>query len=84
VLNGIRQGAILSPVLFCVYFDPLLNNLNTAGVGCHIGSFFVGALVYADDLVLLAPSASAMRCILRICDEYAAQFKVVFNASKSK
>jgi len=84
VLNGVRQGAILSPVLFCVYFDTLLSNLNAAGKGCHIGSFFVGALAYADDLVLLAPSANAMRCMLRICDEYAAQFKVVFNASKSK
>jgi len=84
VLNGVRQGAILSPVLFCVYFDTLLSNLNAAGKGCHIGSFFVGALAYADDLVLLAPSANAMRCMLRICDEYAAQFKVVLNASKSK
>ena len=48
--------------------------------------FFVGALACADNLVLLAPSAKAMRCMLRICEEYAAQFKVVFNfnASKSK
>jgi hypothetical protein len=84
VLNGVRQGAILSPVLFCVYFDNLLFSLNEAGTGCHIGSFFVGALAYADDLILLAPSANAMRCMLRICDDYAAQFKVVFNASKSK
>jgi len=30
-------------------------------------------------LVLLAPSANAMRCMLRICD---AQFKVVFSDSK--
>jgi hypothetical protein len=84
VLNGVRQGAILSPVLFCVYFDTLLISLSKADIGCHIGSFFVGALAYADDLVLLAPSANAMRCMLRICDDYAAQFKVVFNASKSK
>jgi len=31
--------------------------------------FFVGALAYADDLVLLAPT-HAMRQLLRICDEY--------------
>src|SRR5664279_3319090 len=81
---AIRQGAILSPVLFCVYFDVLLCKLSLAGVGCHIGLFFVGALAYADDLVLIAPSASAMRRMLQICDEYAVQYNVLFNAEKSK
>jgi len=33
VLNGVRQGAMLSPVLFCVYCDTLLSNLNAAGLG---------------------------------------------------
>ena len=84
VVNGVRQGAILSPILFCVYFDVLLNNLDSSGVGCHIGSFFVGALAYADDLVLLAPSANSMRSMLHICDTYAAQYNVLFNANKSK
>jgi len=84
VLNAVCQGAILSPVLFCVYFDTLLSNLNAARIGIHISSFFVGALAYADDLVLLAPSVNTMHCMLQICDEYAAQFKVVFNASKFK
>jgi len=35
--------------------------LSTAKYGCHIGLFFVGALDYADDLVLLASSANATR-----------------------
>ena len=30
--------------------------------------WFVGALAYADDLVLLAPSATAMRRLLSVCD----------------
>ena len=53
-------------------------------MGCHIGSHFVGALAYADDLVLLAPSANAMRRMLQVCDDYAAQYNVLFNATKSK
>jgi hypothetical protein len=84
VTNGVRQGAILSSILFCVYFDVLLNNLESSGIGCHIGSFFVGALAYADDLVLLAPSANAMRSMLHTCDIYAAEYNVLFNANKSK
>ena len=72
------------PCIILCYFDTLLSNLNAAGIGCHIGSFFVGIFAYADDLVLMAPSANAMQCMLRICNDYAAQFKVVFNASKCK
>jgi hypothetical protein len=48
-VNGVKQGAVLSPVPFCVYVDNLLVALSHAGVGCLIGSTFVGALAYADD-----------------------------------
>ena len=45
---------------------------------------FLGALAYADDIVLICPSATAMRQMLRICDCYAAEYHVSFNATKSK
>ena len=57
--------------------------LSESGVGCYIGNVFVGALAYADDIALLAPTSSAMWCLLRICDEYGQQFSVMFNAAKS-
>jgi len=50
VLNGVKQGGIVSPIMFCVYFDKLLLSLAESGVGCYIGRFFVGALAYADDI----------------------------------
>ena len=34
VLNGVKQGGVLSPVLFCVYINELLLKLSAAGVGC--------------------------------------------------
>ena len=45
---------------------------------------FVGALAYADDIVILAPSPSAMRILLRVCDSYAAKYDINFNPDKSK
>ena len=45
---------------------------------------FSGVLPYADDVVLLAPSAGAMRNMLLLCDDFANEFSVKFNASKSK
>ena len=63
--------------------DGLLVKLSNAGVGCF-WSFFVGGLAYADDLVLLSPSPTAMRKMFSICDEYAAELSIKFNANKSK
>ena len=82
--NGVKQGGVLSPVLFCVYIDGLLISLNRAGLGCHIGHMFVGVLAYADDLILLAPTPHAMRSMLQCCEQYAEEYDVLFNADKTK
>ncbi len=49
-----KQGGVLSLILFSIYLDGLLTNLNKKGVGCHMGNYFVGCLAYADDLTLIA------------------------------
>jgi len=59
-VNGVKQGGVLSPVLFCIYIDGLLTKLSESGVGCNMGEDFLGALAYADDIVLIAPSPSAI------------------------
>lgn len=84
IVNGVKQGAIISPILFCVYFDNLLLELQRVGVGCYIGRWFIGALAYADDVALLAPTPSALRRLIAVCENYAAKFHVTFNAAKSK
>jgi len=44
--------------LYGLYVDGLIGALFKAGVRRFSGNSFVGALVYADDIVSLAPSAS--------------------------
>jgi len=70
----VRQGRIISPILFCVYIDGLLQRLYESGVGCYIGNVFIGALTDADDVVLLAPTHSAMRRMLRVCEDFSKDF----------
>ena len=79
VKNGVRQGAILSPSLFCVYLDTLLTSLRDAGVGCHIGGTFCGAFGYADDVTLLAPSRQALQKMLNICEEFSSSHSILFS-----
>jgi hypothetical protein len=81
--NGVKQGAVLSPVLFCVYMDKLLSLLKLSNVGCHLGRRFAGALSYADDLALIAPTVHAARKLLLICESFATEYNVLFNSTKS-
>ena len=71
ISNGVKQGAVLSPILFTDYIDKLLSRLRESGVGCHIDDVFAVAFCYADDIVLLAPSLDALPHIISICEDYA-------------
>ena len=78
-----RQGGILSPYLFCVYADELSRMLNNVNTGCFVGASLVNHLMYADDLVLLAPSAAGLSLLLSACSYYGIEFDVKYNSTKS-
>ncbi len=55
VINGVKQEGLISPIVFCIYMDGLLEELAKSGLDCHMGSMFAVAFGYAD-LKLLTPS----------------------------
>ena len=83
VSNGVRQGGILSPQLFNVYVDDLSNRLNVCRVGYFMNDIYVNNIMYADDLVILAPSTAGLNKLLRICELFAKEHDMLFNAKKS-
>jgi hypothetical protein len=80
--NGIKQGAVLTPIFFSVYMDCLLDRLASSGQGCYVGHMFMGAVSYADDLSIMAPHWAACQKLLSICDAFADELDVCSIVTK--
>ena len=83
ISNGVRQGGILSPVLFSIYMDDLSVLLSQSGIGCHIDDLCINHVFYADDLCLMAPCAIALQELINLCYDYSIEIDMNFNALKS-
>lgn len=83
ILCGVRQGGVLSSLLFSVYVDDLIQLLKHSGYGTYIGSQFVGTILYADDITLLSGSCRGLQKMLDICAEFGHKWDICFNAKKS-
>ena len=68
--------------------DELLQDLRHQGVGCHVGGIFMGATIYADDVLLLAPCRTALQLMLKVCEDFALKNNLMYstdpNPAKSK
>lgn len=82
--NGVKQGGVLSPILFTVYINSLFTSLRNMNLGCKIGMEYMGVFGYADDISLLCPTLDGLQEMLTICEEYAIEHSILFNSAKSK
>ena len=60
----VRQGGVVSPILFPIYVDNLICELRKSGYGIHISTLFVGCILYAGDILLLGYLPAVMVCSL--------------------
>ena len=84
VQNGVRQGAVLSPILFSLYVNELIEILRASGMGCHVGQMYFGIVAYADDILLLAPRRDVLQSMVKISEEYMNQHRISFSTTKTK
>ena len=86
--NGVKQGAVLSAILYCFYVNGLFQLLRQRKSGCWIQGTFHGIFGYADDNFLLAPSTEALQEMINTCQEYCQAHNLRFstdpNPKKSK
>ena len=85
--GGVRQGCILSPVLFSLYLDKFPRLLESS---CHTDSitlpkgFPLNCLFYADDLILISRSAAGLQKQLNILHDYSEKWLLKINPKKTK
>ena len=84
IFAGVRQGGILSPDFYCLYIEDLNTILKAKNVGCYILSVFLAALIYVDDMAILAPSVKGLCTLLDTCNKYCSEWDICLNARKSK
>ena len=82
---GVKQGCPLSPLLFGLMIDRLEAFLQQRcpHAGAHVAGLVIRALLYADDVVLIAESAADLQHMLDALHEFCTANCMMVNESKS-
>ena len=86
MFRGIKQGSPLSGILFVATVGEKLQKLQAKwkeeGMGIWIDTLHLSHLLFADDLVLIAPNGYHIRRMLADLEGVLAEIGLIFNAKK--
>ena len=84
--KGVCQGCILSPCLFNLYAECIMQNarLDEAQAGIKISKRNINNLRYADDITLMAESQEEIKSLLMKVKEESEKIGLKFNIQKTK
>ena len=80
IMKGVRQGCPLSPILFNLFINDIFNGCNELGVPID-GNLCCGGL-FADDIVLCAPTRTNLKKMLKMVNKWAMYNKMTFGINK--
>lgn len=80
---GLKQGCLLSPLLFNLYINDLVSVIEDTGCGVDLGEEKVAILLYADDVALLAETEGDLQVMLDCLHGWCSRWQLNVNATKS-
>ena len=75
---------MLSPYLFNIFIDWMLDLVQNNENGIRIGRNRYNCFAYADDVTLFCATAPGLQELINICTEYATLWRFKFSVTKSK
>ena len=69
-------------MLFSLFVDNILEQLEKSGLGCFINYKCHNSMIYADDLILVSISVHDLQCLFNICDKVISSLDLVVNINK--
>ena len=79
--RGLLQGSALSPALYAYYIDELSASLQAQARG-FLNTLPIAALLYADDIALIADDEDHLKSMLTICEQHASWYHYSFAPRK--
>ena len=84
VSNGVKQGCKISPTLFSVYINDLAQEINGLNCGINVGDIMVSTLLYAGDIILIAPTAENLQQMFDTLNIWCRKWRLTVNPDKTK
>ena len=84
VSNGLKQGCLISPLLFNLYINDLVTEINLLGKGINVDGRNISMLLYADDIVLMANTARDLQSMLDALNTWCTRWGLNVNPNKTK
>ena len=82
---GVRQGCVLSPILYSIFINGFAKALKESGVGgVEVDEERLHLLLFADDIVMFAEDAGKLQEMLDVMEEYCRKWRFEINVGKSK
>ena len=82
--QGVRQGCVLSPLLFNIFLSDLPQKLELIQGKVQLDSTKIGSLIWADDIILLSTSEDSLTAMLKTVETYCKDNKMNINTDKTK
>src|SRR3954462_15345702 len=82
--TGVRQGCVMSPVLFSFFINGLAREIKEKTQGVCVGNTRGRLLLYADAIVLLAERRRDVQDMLDIVTSYSKKWRFRVNPKKGK